>query len=783
MIRALCAVLVIFSLLHLQLGNFEHKYLLAWNSAYAADATTSIVGTPTAKATSSASGTYIENPNTKNDSGRFGVKPEDMDLSGAAGFVDVLVMVAVGLVGRGLLMCNGTFWQADVMAYVAGAVMFIAGEVMAFMKFNKAQKQLGEEVEWKKGLTGSQREALIKMRQTLEEMKGAAKTKYTMQLSAATAFTLAAGIAVGKYVMLQSLRTSCLSADAAGAASVYLSSVCGPAAAAAGQKIAAYAATDGLPTPSTGADLKTQTIENTSGVASAKCPTGAGICTASTVNERMSWVVCTKLNSLVKTNFLDNSWSSYFSSIYKNKVATPITFASIDRYLDEALPFTNVNTCSKERIFNSTPTSISERPVVASTESEGIAQQFMDLIVSRAHAGGGMIGMLGLGAGAVVMLSGLVMTQSYLVDQWIHGPLGRSIVFGITAGLAVAASMMTKGIINKIEERIKKIDEILATAGNADLPYLANVSVSIDSPYAISENIPLADIKAIDANARRYPCVSNPAVPTAGDPGTVQTTSNGCASISALLAKNPKLDGKSVGFDLKTLGSEFNAAATSAAAIADSIQGADSVSGATMNSAQALGGKLAFAQNGLKKLQNRVNEDLKKQGKKPVDFVGMNKELLGKMRDGVSQDLKKQNLTAAQALGKLGASPLTSEESKAAATTSSKTGLSYEGGASAYEQAPASMAIDDLANSAATASASESESLEELAKGIDLKKVDETQGNQIIDKPEASIFNIISVRYLKSGLSRLGVLSKTALPVGTPAVKKDESQKTTEQKK
>lgn len=775
MIRAICASLLVVCLLHLQIGNFEQKFSLNWNSAYALDVQTS----------SSTSGTTVQ-PNSRSDgktersSGRFGVKPEEMDLSGAGGFAEILVMVAVGLVGRGLIMCTGSFWQADVMLYVAGAVAFIAGEIMAYNKFNSAQKKLGEEVEWKKGLTGVQREALIKMRQTLEEMKAAAKIKYSMQMAASTAFTIAAAVAVAKYVMLQSLRTACLTADTAGASTVYLSAVCGPAAAAAGAKLSAYAATDGIPMLSTAAQAKTEAIEDGAGTTAIACPTGAAVCTSSLVNERLSWVVCAPpISGYNSPIFPEKQWAPYFASIYKDQVKNPLSLKAIDNYLDSAIPYSKVRTCSKDQPFTSTPVSVAQTKnerAEETSEVNAFANQFMDLIVSRANAGS--MPMLGLGAGAIVMLTGFVLTQSMLIDQWIHGPLGRSVVFGITAALAVASSMATKAIIGKIDERIQKIDEILATAGMGDLPYLAGGPAPIDGLYPINGSYSLSNLNAIKGQNPNYPCVGSPTMPIAGSPGTVATTSNGCASLNALSLKSPRMDGKNVGFELNSLGSELLAAANSASNLADNIQGASSVSGATMNSAQALGGKLGFAQNALVKAQSALNDQLQKNGKKAVDFLGMRKDLLGKMRAGMMQDLKKQNLTGAQAMEKLGTAPIANEEKATSAKAASAAPVFVAPKVPNYS----AYGVGDLNSAATTETASATDDMASLEGKIDINKLNSAGVvEDIIDKPDASIFQIISVRYLKSGMGHLGVLSKA--PVATPSAQPEVKKETDNKKK
>lgn len=775
MLRAIFASFLIFCLLHLQVGNFEQKFSLGWNFAYAQNsATTSVAVTPSSSATSSREIRFSGTP--ERSSGRFGVKPEEMDLSGAAGFTEILVMVAVGLVGRGLIMCTGAFWQADVMLYVAGAVAFIAGEIMAYSKFNSAQKKLGEEVEWKKGLTGTQRESLIKMRQTLEEMKAAAKTKYTMQMAASAAFTIAAVVAIAKYMMLVSLRTACVSADAAGAATVYLSAVCGPAAAAAGAKLSAYSATDGLPMPSAGADAKTQAIESGAGTAAIACPTGAGICTTSMFNERLSWMVCPPV--LATVVFSEKQWGPYLASIYKDRTQNLISFASLDNYIEAAAPISRITGCSKEQPSYSIATVVGTKRSEAEefpSEIKSIANQFMDLLVSKAHAGS----LLGLGAGAAVMLSALVVTQSTLVDKWIHGPLGRSMVFGITATLAVASAAATKSIIGKIEERIKKIDEILLAAGNGDLPFLSGGPIPIDAPYPINGSYPLNNLSAIKGGTNNYPCIGSPAVPQASGAGTVATTSNGCPSLNALSLKNPSMDGKNIGLDLSSLGSEMTSAANAATNLADSIQGTDSVSGATMNNAQALGGKLGFAQNALMKAQTELNKNLQANGKTAVDFLGMRKDLLGQMRAGMMKDLRKQNLTPAQALEKLGTSPLPVDEKNSGANSKTASGsVGFE-----IPKTPnfGAYGVGNLSSAGAenTASASDTDTMANLEDKIDINKINAAGVEEIINKPEVSIFQIISVRYLKTGMGRLGVLSKapSETPNQNPATPKESDNK------
>jgi len=699
MMRAFLASLMMICLLHLQLGNFDQKNFLGWNNAYAAQTATVTQAVATA-----------------NSTGRFGVKPEEMDLSGAGGFAEILVMVAVGLVGRGLILCQGAFWQTEVMLYVAGAVAFIAGEVVAFMKFNSAQKKLGAEIELSKNLTGDQREALVKMKQTLEEMKSAAKMKYTLQMAASTAFTLAAGVAAYKYYQLYSLRSACVSAEATGAASVYLSATCAPGLAAATAQLTKLTAADSAPAPSAVININKGTIVTSTAPAMLACPTGLGICTTSIFNEKLSWIVCAPpITGGLSFPLQSKEWAPYFASIFKENRKDFLPSKSVDHHK--------------------------------------MTNKFLDLLISRAEASA--LPMLGLGVGAIAMLTAFVFTQSVLVDQWIHGPLGRSIVFGLTAALAIASSMATKGIITKIEERIKKIDEILSAAGVSDVSLLARGGdLKADgSRYSINDKIPLGANSAIDS-ASRYPCVGNPSTPSS-EAGAVPKTSNGCSSLAALMWKSPTQNGKISGFDLKTLGAEFMSAANSATGLADSIQGASSMSGATLNEAQSIGGKLAFAQNALMKTQKALNDQLSKEGKRPIDFLGLRKDLLGKMRAGMMQDLKKQNLTPLQAMEKLGTSPLASDKDSKASSTNPQTNSTDP-----YSQNIQSVQVDGFGSSKTNEMNLDGEAIKSDDTLV-IGKDDSRPGEEIIDRPDSSLFQIISVRYLKTGMGRLGVLTKT----------------------
>ena len=64
---------------------------------------------------------------------------------------------------------------------------------------------------------------------------------------------------------------------------------------------------------------------------------------------------------------------------------------------------------------------------------------------------------------------------------------------------------------------------------------------------------------------------------------------------------------------------------------------------------------------------------------------------------------------------------------------------------------------NDAANSASATANSSVDSLFGLKEG---ESDSASSGVEIIDKPDTSIFQIISVRYLKSGMNHLGVLSK-----------------------
>lgn len=699
-----------------------------------------------------------------------GLDPSKMNITLSTGFAGQLVMKAIGMTGRGLLLCRDAILQSDVMVYVAGSVIYVAGEIISYMQFSKAQKALKEEVDQKKLTDGMQKESLIKMKETLLEMRKVAVAKKNLQMGAATAFFSAAAIAAGKYGVLVAARGMCVTGCMAAAAAILAvphgpkKPECAKAMSAAPERVGKLCSADPMAVISSLMDKQTKTIEATSKAKINPCPPCGPICTPSYMLESSSWVVCP---------------------------ASPPPALAVIGYFN------------KETFGKYIAAMFREKPPVI---KESFAQKIFNNLFNRAQAAGNFSTLFGLGGAAATMLSGLVYTEWTIFDKWIHGPLGRSIVFSLTGAFAVAeAQMNTQKTIDKIDERLAFVDAILAKIGMPDASklsaerILADMNLSASSTMSLSANIPNP---SGTPSAIPFPCVSRP---SKDDPNSnnLPQTKKGCISLHAINSKSFSSDSfnaseKTSGEQqIKTIGdsklwngknvningSDINGLVSSAAKVADSIQGEENLSGEAINGAAALGEKLSLAQNALKNAEDNTNKALKDQGEATVNFSGLRESLTKDLKQGVLKDLKKNKMSPEEALKQLGtSSPSDSDASSKSKNEKASTNSGMEEGQNTYNTnlglppSAANASVSDLKASAGTTDQDKNKQdpLDYLTAG-DKKKGSE-KGEEIINRPDNSIFQIISVRYLKSGLKRLGYLKKVtteSLATPTPAPSKN----------
>ena len=774
--------------------------------AKASDYITESSSSASVKTTAQAKSTFSTTGVAAN-SNHQGLDPDKMNITTSSGFADMLVMAAIGQVARGLVLCTNAIMQAEIMVYVAGAVIYIFGEVAAYMAFNDAQKQLKQDLEEIKKTNGGQRESFVKMLQTLEKMKKTGETKQQMQTAAAVAFFAAAAIAAAKYGIIVAGRASCVAtcsgvasataATCAACAAIIgcpsappcaLAALCQTAAAAATARSSFLLSNDFASIISSAKYASTQAVESAAIAAITPCPGCAG-CSASFALEQTSWVLCPPVPIMVAKNESFKNWNKYLSKVQGQSLLKE-SFKSVDK-----LVLGKIN----EKIKKSSSKVLATCSSSHAPEEDfyDLKQKILNFLVPQAKAFGGPI--LGIGGVALSMITALYFTEWSVFDLWMHGPLGRSIVFALTGAFAMAEASATGDIVSKIEERIAlvktilaKMDEELVPGALSAIPVIPTATASLADSSTITR--PLVPTEATIRTSIPFPCMlnsSDKAAKCLSIGGSLNSSSFGSNSNSSgsandgsskINSSSPKsgsnfLKGLFASGDVNS--GQLSTISNSAANIADSIQGSDSLgmSQNNLDAVKTLASKLSFAQKALSDVENKINKNLKDSGKKTISYDSLRADAKAALERAALSAVKKQKMTLQQAsaqfgtsLGALGIAGGAGQKANDASGNATATVPSFK-----WDEFGTKASSPKLNFDSQSSSLSEVLDMKLMENERKLDKDTMPSGTDIIDRPESSLFQVISVRYLKSGFKRLGIESSKKL--------KKESEKKTIDKK
>lgn len=716
-----------------------------------------------------------------------GLDADSMNVTTSGGFAGQLVMQAIGSVGRALVLCSNALMQAEVMAFVAGAAIYMMTEITAYSTFKNIQNELKASLELLKRDKGAQREAFYKMLGTYENMKAAAQKKQQGQKAAAAAFFAAAAIAAGKYGILIAGRASCVASCSAATAT--WSACCGPHAATCCRNAALCSSATGVASGRTGFlsgnDLaaiissskfaSTLAAETSAKAGISVCGLCSAGCSASFMTEKMSWVACPPVPSIAKNSRFEE-WNQYFLNVQsKTRFNLKASVAQADKVL----------TSKKVGAFSTKVAAKCGVPTTSVEEDfQDLSKKILNYFIPQANAL--EVGaLLGVGGVAASMLSGLILTEWSVFDMWIHGPLGRSIVFSLAAAFAVMEASHTGQIIAKIETRIALVKSIIARMEAeevakmlASLPHAGTGSPTTigNVPYltptlGVPERLPV-----------RIPCMVK-------DNNSGAKTQTGCGSIlvhfnsasdQSLTFGSPDSSSGSPDSKMTKIGlsdtdtrkmnlgvlsdKPLNQLLQSAATLADSIQGSDSavLSEGSMAVVDSLASKLSFAESSLKLAEKDINKKYKAGdagNKKLVNFDSLKAAAEASLQRAALTEAKKQNMTLEEAASQFGLQLPSHGDSSDSSKLAMGLGQNdfSKGDANSITIVPSTKLFDFKDQASANNVAATSEGNEEnLKTTTNLKSSDASVHSEIIDRPETSIFQIISVRYIKSGLSRLG---------------------------
>jgi hypothetical protein len=666
------------------------------------------------------------------------------DSQGKSGAMNIIIMLAIGILGTKMVMYKKR--TMDMTIATVGSVAYIAGEVLNIKSLKdriaKDQKSTtdgsasgttdgsssasastgsstkpgglqGDTFVVNKSSDGkndsAQIESLQKLKKSYEDAKKSAKTRKMLQMASAAAFGLAGVLALYQMVTLGGKKLACETAIKT--SQVVLSACVANIPTEAAGCIACQAQVSALSVSINASDAKAATPAPSVPlltIAEAKLPpdmaSAAAPCPGATAQAQKSKVT--------------SACQSYLTTRHGYEAGGPIamfsTASNNSKWLNKML-FSGIS-------FPEQKMSV-EEPV----GDKNLLQKMMNVLVPTAEASGWM-GLLGLGAGAALALMTAKGAMGKTIDNFIFNPGLRAVLWGVLAAAALAASKATQKEMDKIDENLKKINQILA-----DMATLQN-GIKPNSP---TEQV--LDTVAFDTALKNSDSTSISPDPNLSIDCVANPGGTNCASVTDQVKAMP-------GF--ADLPDTLKSATTQTTKLGDSLSGASTISGTTLGAANTLASKT----NAISKLNKSLVGKLNAIGKNP-DLTRKGQELFGQLRAQTRRALSSSNMTPNGFLSSMGMTPPPSSDGAGNSVDSNKKYLSGSPvsaiGGGQFNGAAKDKSLDlDFKEMAAVPEAvKEGAAAKEEKFDLGLNDVNTNSGE--------NIFQVISNRYFKSGYPKL----------------------------
>lgn len=616
----------------------------------------------------------------------------------------------------------------DVMIAAVGGMIFMAGEIISNVKFNKTMEEMSIEIT--KSSDGKKDQAqidrLIDLRKSYEEAKKTTNTKKILQLAAAAAFTGAAGLATylafqedamdaactGAITMAEGGLAKCVTAGLIAGTTIPV----GTALQAEGiQCQACLVELEAYQETYRTKDLKDKTAE----LSQAKEYKGKA------TEAFLSKGVCLTQQALgTQVKLIANGVNNACRSAMKFKIS---------QQTSSTTPIPGAHTTSNsEKILNEIlfggSSAVASYELDQSNKKINFFDQFFGLFIPTSQAG--WLPLLGLGAGTAASFFLISGTLGTAVDTQMYVPFNRALAFAALAGLSYSASKSSDNVMETIDQNITKIDVILK-----DLNTLQN-GIKLNQPnmqqlkFATPQLIPAQDI----------PLSTNPSVKT--DCATSMGAEN-CIPLVGQLSAMP-------GF--ADLPDSFKTIASQSAQLGDGLSGVNAVSGSTMTTASSLAGKQNAIAKLLAKTQSKLNDQLAGMGQPKIDFAKEQNDLLKKWNAETAKGLKSKGISPGNFLASIGGAPV-SATAAAPKTARNKTTNKFFIPPNNTEAAAA--AINNKGFELDLKEAPQKEEILAADTGSEKEKKFDIGFNDISTDSSESIFQLITNRYIKSGYPKL----------------------------
>jgi hypothetical protein len=383
------------------------------------------------------------------------------------------------------------------------------------------------------------------------------------------------------------------------------------------------------------------------------------------------------------------------------------------------------------------------RKMFISAGNMGMAQGF---IIS----GAGALLMKKMGLGPLAGLVSAAFINLYgFHDTIMASPYLRASSYGVLAGLAFTGASTSEEQANIMRENAQTIQKMLNEMYN-----LQNASVA--SLSGNEQQLQVANgLKPIEGFERG---ISSQELICGPDAKERIKDGENCDSQQKRISENVEVEQKA---GLGSLPGAVLGAAGQVGHVADSLRDTGGLTDGAFADAQ----KLSSNADALRRLNSRVRDQVnatrEKRGEKPFDFEGHERRIAGKFKEAIIKALndnpEKASGTMAALRNKLPESLNKSDKEKESVASQNVEGPKSESVEDSqafaipeFEPEDFSLDLDDTDPQNARASVgANGETIVDVNENLD------TDGNDIVSNKEVSIFKVISVRYMKSGIPRL----------------------------
>ena len=607
-----------------------------------------------------------------------------------ADMLSSIAMLSAGFIAaRMAIMYNKPLAMDAMMAGAAGAA-FIAGEIATNSKFKKVMEGMTVEVEKKNDGTVNEEQVkrLEDLKKSYEEAKKTTNIKKMLQLAAAAGFGAAAAtagyMAYTEYMQVSTcIETLTVIQPNCPETAEYLA------------KMKVLNETRQYPAPST-MKARSDMLKLPPLSLPIACTPKAGVDAAAVG---------------LQVSAANTACGPTVITLTKNQV---FTFYSIEGV-------TKINESVEKLLFKD---SIIQKTAVI---EKSFLNRVVDFFIAKADAG--WMPLIGLTGGAAIAFAAGSLAIAKQLDLWIYVPFNRSIIFGVLGGIALLAAKSSAKIMDDLDERIAKIDAILADLNKLSKGVKAQNLTQQGINFSTVKPAVIEPVSFSTDNSVKTPCMTN-------------NSSENCAPLANQLSSMP-------GF--ANLPESFKDIASQTVALGDSVSGTTGISGSALASADSLGNK----QTAIAKLVKSTQEKLKKLSNGKLNSDKSSEKFSKGMAATLKKSLAKTGMTATGLMGAIGSSPIDSTLAKKELPTTgnklsaSTNAINIQDGAGSpkdsemlkldfKDQTPGDgLSMGDVSSSGGA------------AKEYDIKSP------EINGEFGPSLFELISGRYIKSGYPKL----------------------------